>query len=131
MAWRNIADWRAGVDFTPLKKLKARVDFRDYWLATVQDGLYSGTGTRTVFNAKATSNHVGAGVETQFLWTFSPKMTWGGRRRDLVAGLLSEAVRQDQRIRLSLYVLHAGTLSARACRLGTREDRAVPSRERA
>ena len=65
VAWRNIADWRAGVDF------------RDYWLATVQDGLYSGIGTRTVFYVKATSNHVGEGVETQLIWTLTSKMACG------------------------------------------------------
>ena len=77
VAWRNIADLRAGVDFTPLKKLTVKLDYRDYWLATVQDGLYSGVGTRTVFNTKATSTHVGEGVETQFIFTVSPKMNFG------------------------------------------------------
>lgn len=77
VAWRNIADWRAGVDFTPLKKLKVKVDYRDYWLATVQDGLYNCSGTRTVFNAKATSTHVGEGVDAQFIVTISPKTTLG------------------------------------------------------
>jgi len=77
VSWRNIGDWRAGVDFTPVKTLRVRVDFRDYWLAKVQDCLYSGTGACTVLNAKATSNHVGEGIETQLLWTFSSKMTWG------------------------------------------------------
>lgn len=77
VAWRNIADWRAGVDFTPLKNLTVKVDFRDYWLATVQDGLYNGFGTRTVFNVKATSAHVGEGIETQLIFAISRKMTWG------------------------------------------------------
>ncbi len=75
--WRNLADWRAGVDFTPTKKLKVKVDYRDYWLATVQDGLYNGSGTRTVFDTKATSNHVGEGVDAMLIATVTPKTVVG------------------------------------------------------
>src|SRR5581483_5492014 len=39
MAWRNIAEWRLGFDCKPLKNLAVQVDFRDYHLPTVQDGL--------------------------------------------------------------------------------------------
>jgi hypothetical protein len=77
VAWRNIADWRAGVDFAPFKKLTVKCDFRDYWLATVQDGLYNGFGTETVLNKKATSSHVGEGVETQFVYSITPKTSLG------------------------------------------------------
>jgi hypothetical protein len=77
VAWRNIGDWRAGIDFAPFKKLTVKTDFRDYWLATVQDGLYNGFGTRTVFNSKATSTHVGEGVETQFVYAVTPKTSLG------------------------------------------------------
>jgi hypothetical protein len=77
IGWRNIADWRAGVDFVPAKKLKVKVDYRNYWLATVQDGLWSAGGTRTVFNTKATSNHVGEGVDAMFTATVTPKTTLG------------------------------------------------------
>jgi hypothetical protein len=77
VAWRNIGNWRAGVDFLPFKKLTVKVDFRDYWLATVQDGLYNGFGTRTVLNAKATSTHVGEGVEAQFVYAITPKTGLG------------------------------------------------------
>src|SRR5579884_1826387 len=63
--WKNICDWRSGVDFTPRKALKLKVDYRDYWLASTQDGLYNASGTRTVLNSKATSAHVGQGIEVQ------------------------------------------------------------------
>jgi hypothetical protein len=76
-AWRNLADWRAGVEFDPWKKLKVKVDFRDYWLATVQDGLYNYCGTRTVFNTSATSSHVGEGVDALFTATVTPKTIIG------------------------------------------------------
>jgi hypothetical protein len=76
-AWRNIEDWRAGADFAPLRKLTVKIDYRDYWLATVQDGLYSGIGTETVVNAKATSNHVGEGVDSMFIYAINGKTTLG------------------------------------------------------
>lgn len=74
--WRNAEQWRAGVDFFPVKKLKVKVDYRDYWLATVKDGLYNGSGTRTLLNAKATSNHLGEGVDTLFTYVMTPKTTF-------------------------------------------------------
>jgi Alginate export len=61
--WRNIENWRSGVDFSPLRKLQMKVSYRDYWLADVTDGLYNSSGTETVLNKKATSNHVGEGVD--------------------------------------------------------------------
>jgi len=77
VAWKNIQDWRAGVDFAPVKRLKIKIDYRDYWLATVADGLYSIAGTRTVFDAKATSNHVGEGIDTQAIFTLTRKTVIG------------------------------------------------------
>ncbi|MGA2114236.1 MAG: alginate export family protein [Bryobacteraceae bacterium] len=76
-AWKNIEDWRAGVDLSPWKKLVATVSFRDYWLANVKDSLYNSSGTKTVTNAKATSNHVGEGVDTQFTYSLNPKTMFG------------------------------------------------------
>jgi hypothetical protein len=75
--WRNLKNWRAGVELAPWRRLKVKVDFRDYWLANVHDGLYNCSGTRTVMNAKATSAHVGEGVDAQFNFTLSPKTLLG------------------------------------------------------
>ena len=77
-AWRNIEDFRAGVDFRPLKKLTAKLDYRNYWLATVADGLYNSSGTETVINAKATSNHIGEGAEIQLVYALNVKTSFGG-----------------------------------------------------
>jgi hypothetical protein len=77
ISWKNIQDWRAGVDFLPLPKLTIKVDYRDYWLATVADGLYNISGTRTVFDAKATSNHVGEGLESQAIFKLNGKTSIG------------------------------------------------------
>ena len=71
--WRNLAEWHAGADFSPRKNLVVKVDYRDYWLATLADGLYNASAVRTVFDAKATSGHVGSGLDTQFTTTFAKK----------------------------------------------------------
>jgi len=75
--WKNICDWRSGVDFRPRKALRVKIDFRDYWLANTGDGLYSAAGTRTVFDSKATSAHVGEGFEMQSTLAVTKKTTVG------------------------------------------------------
>jgi hypothetical protein len=77
IAWKNIKDWRAGVDFKPFKKLTAKVSFRDYWLANVKDSLYNSSGVKTVTNTKALSAHVGEGLDTQLVYSFNPKTSMG------------------------------------------------------
>ena len=76
-AWKNLKDWRAGVDFKPLKKLTAKISFRDYWLANVRDSLYNWSGVKTVTNAKATSAHVGEGLDTQLVYSFDLRTSLG------------------------------------------------------
>ncbi len=61
--WKNLKDLRTGVEFLPFKKLKFKLNGREFWLANTHDGLYNAYGTRTVFNTKATSAHVGESVE--------------------------------------------------------------------
>jgi Alginate export len=77
VSWHNVRDWRAGVDFYPVKKVKIKVDFRDYWLATNQDGLYNASGVRTVLNTKATSTHIGEGVDAQMILSLNSKTILG------------------------------------------------------
>jgi hypothetical protein len=76
-AWRNTRNWRAGGDFSPSKRIKVKVDYRNYWLATTMDGLYSASGTRTVFNTKATSGHVGEGIDLQVIVSVTRKTVVG------------------------------------------------------
>ena len=71
---------------TPTKRLRVKVDYLDCWLATVQDGLYNGSNVRTVFNAKATSTHVGRGVDTQIVMTLPQSTTVGMGLGTLSAG---------------------------------------------
>jgi len=85
-AWKNIKNWRAGVDIKPLKKLTAKVSFRDCWLASVKDSLYNGSGTKTVTNTKATSVHVGEGLDTQLVYGFNVKTSVGVGVANLAPG---------------------------------------------
>ncbi|SPE41430.1 conserved exported hypothetical protein [Candidatus Sulfopaludibacter sp. SbA3] len=84
--WRNIEALRAGVETAPIKNLTVAVSYRDYWLATTQDSLYSGTGVATVTNVKATSNHVGEGVESMWTWKANSKTTVGAGIGTLTPG---------------------------------------------
>jgi hypothetical protein len=85
-AWRNIEALRAGVETSPLKNLTVSVSYRDFWLATTEDGLYSGTNVETVVNTKATNNHVGEGIENMWTWKATPKTTVGAGIATLTPG---------------------------------------------
>jgi hypothetical protein len=61
--WKNIKDLRTGVEFSPLRRLKVKLDGRDFWLASTADGLYNAAGARTVYDTKATNAHVGESIE--------------------------------------------------------------------
>jgi Alginate export len=76
-AWKNIKDWRAGLDFKPFKKLTAKISFRDYWLANVRDSLYNCSGAKTITNARATSAHVGEGLDAQLVYSFDSRTSMG------------------------------------------------------
>ncbi|HEX5228409.1 MAG TPA: alginate export family protein, partial [Bryobacteraceae bacterium] len=76
-AFRNIKDLRAGVDFYPVKKLKVKIDGRQFWLANTADALYNGAGTATVRNAKATSGHVGESIEMMATASLTKNTTVG------------------------------------------------------
>ncbi len=69
--WKNLKNWRTGFDCLPVKKLKLRMDFNQFYLATVQDSLYNSSGSSLVLNRKATSNHVGAEVNTVALYQWT------------------------------------------------------------
>lgn len=73
--WKNIRTTRAGMDFAPLKRLTVLIDYRDYNLNTVQDGLYNASGTQIFMNRKATSAHVGEGLDAQFAYAWPKGIT--------------------------------------------------------
>ncbi|HTW65187.1 MAG TPA: alginate export family protein [Bryobacteraceae bacterium] len=75
--FKNLKDLRSGVEFTPVKKLKIKVDGREFWLANTADGLYNALGTLTVHNMKATSAHVGESIEMMATATLTKNTAFG------------------------------------------------------
>jgi hypothetical protein len=84
--WKNMKNARAGFDFLPFKKLKVRSDFNEFYLATVQDGLYNSAGTSIVLDRKATSAHIGSETNTIGLYQYSKVWRFGAGFGHLFAG---------------------------------------------
>lgn len=84
--WKNMKNARAGFDFLPLKKLKVRTDFNEFYLATLQDGLYNSAGTSIVLDRKATSAHIGSETNTVALYQYSKVWKFGAGFGHLFAG---------------------------------------------
>jgi len=76
-AFKNIEDFRTGVEFYPWKKLKIKMDGREFWLPDTADALYNAAGTAIVHNTKATSSHVGESVEMMATTSLTKTTTIG------------------------------------------------------
>jgi hypothetical protein len=85
-SWKNTSALRAGVDFNLTGRVKIQLDYRDYWLATLQDGLYNSSGTRTVLTPSASSRHVGQSAEMLIGYSMPLKTTLGFGLGKLYAG---------------------------------------------
>jgi hypothetical protein len=95
-AWKNLRDLRSGLEFYPLKKLKMRIDGRDFWLANTKDGLYNALGTRTVYNPNATSAHVGESIEMMATATLTKTTVFGFGVGTLFPGEYLKESQKDQ-----------------------------------
>ena len=84
--WKNMKNARAGFDFLPFKKLRVRSDFNEFYLATVQDGLYNSAGTSIILDRKATSAHIGSETNTIGLYQYSKVWRFGAGFGHLFAG---------------------------------------------
>jgi hypothetical protein len=91
--WKNMKNYRTGFDFVAAKKIKVRADFNEFYLATVQDGLYNSSGSSIVLNRKATSSHVGAEINTVALYQCTKIWKLGAGLGHLYAG---EFLKQSQ-----------------------------------
>jgi hypothetical protein len=84
--WKNLKNWRAGFDCKATKKLKLRIDFNEFYLATVQDALYSSSGTSALLNRKATSGHIGSEINAVGLYQWTKVWKFGAGYGRLFAG---------------------------------------------
>jgi hypothetical protein len=84
--WRNVRMPKVAFEMNLTPKLKVLADFREIYLATLQDGFYNGAGTRTVLNRAATSRHVGAETDLVTTYQVSKTMTVGAGLGHMFAG---------------------------------------------
>lgn len=84
--WKNLVNWRTGYDCMILKNLKFRLDFNEFYLATVQDSLYGSSGSAVLSNYKATSNHIGSEINGVALYQWSRTWRFGAGWGRLFAG---------------------------------------------
>lgn len=61
--WRNIVQQRAGVEVKPVNRLSVLADFRDLYVATGNDSLYSSAGAMLVKIPKTGALHRDVGLE--------------------------------------------------------------------
>jgi hypothetical protein len=84
--WKNLKTFRAGFDVHATKKLKIRTDYNDFYLATIQDGLYGNAGAALVLNRAANSGHIGKEINAIALYQYSKTWKFGTGYGHLFAG---------------------------------------------
>ncbi len=84
--WRNLKNARAGFDFVASRKIKIRTDFNEFYLATIQDGLYNTLGNSVVVDRTATSGHIGSELNAVGLYKYSKVLSFGAGYGRLFAG---------------------------------------------
>jgi hypothetical protein len=84
--WKNLKNVRTGFDCQASKKLKFRADFNEFYLASVQDGLYNSSGTSVVLNRKASSSHIGSSVGATAMYQWTKVWKFGAGYSQLFVG---------------------------------------------
>ncbi len=74
LAWRNIHEPVAGVQLEPHRRWRGTLQFRELFLASRQDGLYSFSGSELVRNPAATSSHIGHELDFHINYRFSSRL---------------------------------------------------------
>lgn len=86
ITWRNINDLMAGVEWRPAKKWRWLIDYHSFWLATLQDGMYTDAGALVVRNPGASSRRIGGEVDVQGSYQFTGHLQFGAGFGYLFAG---------------------------------------------
>jgi hypothetical protein len=108
--WKNMKNARAGFDCLLTRKFKLRTDFNQFYLATVQDGLYNSAGTSIALDRKATSGHIGSETNTVALYQWSKIWKFGAGYGHLFAG---EYLKQSKAAGFGYtypYIMFVGTI---------------------
>jgi len=77
VGWRNTCNYKVGFEFEATKRLKIQFDVNDFYLATLQDALYTDNGSSVVTNTKATSKHIGVEPDLQLVFKMNSQVTLG------------------------------------------------------
>jgi hypothetical protein len=78
VGWRNIKDFRAGLETKPTKNVTAVFEYNNWYLASASDALYSSSGAAVVRSATgAGGTHVGQEIDLTGTWTFAKAFTAG------------------------------------------------------
>jgi Alginate export len=86
ITWRNMNDLMAGVEWRPAKKWRWQIDYHSFWLATLQDGMYTDAGVLIVRNPSASSRRIGDEVDVQGTYQFTEHLQFGAGIGHLFAG---------------------------------------------
>lgn len=86
IGWRNIHDVAGGVEWPFAKGWKWISEYHQFWLASVQDSLYTEAGAVFVRNPKATSRHVGQEIDNGINWQINSRLQLGAGLAHMFAG---------------------------------------------
>lgn len=87
VGWRNVEQFRLGVEEKAGKKWKLKQTYEDFWLATRGDGLYNSSGKLVIpASAGATSRHIGREIDALAEYQPNRAMTFGFGYARLFAG---------------------------------------------
>ena len=77
VGWRNTRNTKIGFEVEPTRRLKVQFDVSDFYLATLQDALYTDSGLPVLTNTNAGSKHVGWEPDLQFTFKLNKQNTVG------------------------------------------------------
>lgn len=79
VGWRNIQDLRLGGELQPHSRLRVRIDFHSFWLASRNDNLYNSGGSIGVRTPEegTLANHVGRELDVISGFALAPYLSLG------------------------------------------------------
>ncbi len=86
VGWRNIHHFGMNVEMYPAKPLKVTTGVSRFFLASLGDGLYNASGSRTVFLKTATSKDIGWEADVAMTYAVSKELSLGAGLGALFAG---------------------------------------------
>jgi hypothetical protein len=87
VGWQNMNMVRAGIDCKPHKRLQLAADYRELWLDSARDALYSVAGTVAVKPAAGnTARRIGGEIDLTAVWAASTQWKLGAGIGHLAAG---------------------------------------------